>query len=58
MKELSHISRAKSYNTSKYFIDVGQTVPSINKDLLDVYFSYLENQGFIKPTKIKQTTEV
>lgn len=56
MNELSHISRAKNYNTSKSFIDVGQTAPPINKDLLDVYFNYLENQGFIKPTQIKQTT--
>lgn len=55
MNELSHISRAKSYNTSKYFVDIGQNVPSINKHLLDIYFNYLESQGFINPTQINQT---
>lgn len=49
MKGLATISRANNYNTHNAFNEVGQIMPSLNKELLDVYFNYLENEGFIKP---------
>ncbi|MGL6035627.1 MAG: amino acid adenylation domain-containing protein [Legionella sp.] len=47
MKGLSTISRANSYNTSKAFNEMGQIAPPISPTLLDVYFNYLEQQGFL-----------
>ncbi|MDP1604625.1 MAG: amino acid adenylation domain-containing protein [Legionella sp.] len=49
MKGLSTISCANSYNTSAAFDKMGQQAPRVNEELLDTYFNYLEQQGFIKP---------
>lgn len=49
MKGLSAISRANSYNTNNAFNEAGQKMPTLNKHLLDVYFDFLEKEGFIKP---------
>lgn len=48
MNGLSTISRANSYNTSNAFDELGQQAPIVNEHLLDIYFNYLEEQGFIK----------
>ncbi len=52
MKGLSTISHANSYNTSNAFNEIGQRPPLVNEPLLDVYFNYLEQQGFIKPSHL------
>lgn len=48
MKGLSTISKAYSYNTSNAFDKFCQTAPQINESLLNIYFNYLEQQGFIR----------
>ena len=50
MKGLATISRANSYNTNNAFNETGQTMPYLDKELLDTYFNYLEKEGFIKPS--------
>ena len=49
MKGLATISRANSYNARNAFNGAEQIVPPLDKSLLDIYFNYLEKEGFINP---------